>query len=192
MPEEKSVVKFVIYCGVFLILFLSLLPIVFSFKGLFIRLELILFIFFLLLAFIGLVTYNNRGEQVIFFTLLLLLGNLIFVWFMTQKLFLLPLFVALFGFLLSFPRREYDLEEEKESPEISSELAVAKESLEPAPAQYSKVIHTPGKFAASKYGIVYHAPKCDWAKKIKKKSLIWFSSAAEAKKAGYKAHSCAK
>jgi hypothetical protein len=48
----------------------------------------------------------------------------------------------------------------------------------------------PGKFVASKTGSVYHAPKCDWAKKISKKNQVWFNTKDQAKKKGYKQHSC--
>ena len=45
---------------------------------------------------------------------------------------------------------------------------------------------------ASKSGTKYHAPKCDWAKKIKKSNAVWFISKEEAKKAGYKKDDCVK
>jgi len=48
----------------------------------------------------------------------------------------------------------------------------------------------PGKYLASKTGSVYHAPKCDWAKKIKKQGQVWFNSESEAEEKGYKKHSC--
>lgn len=50
----------------------------------------------------------------------------------------------------------------------------------------------PGKYIASKTGTKFHAPKCDWAKRVKKKNEVWFNSKEEAQKAGYKADSCVK
>lgn len=50
----------------------------------------------------------------------------------------------------------------------------------------------PGKFVASKTGTMYHTPKCEWAKRIKKSNRVWFNTHQEAKKAGYKKHSCLK
>ena len=50
----------------------------------------------------------------------------------------------------------------------------------------------PGKFVASKTGVKYHSPKCDWAKKINKKKRVWLKDKAEARKKGYKACSCVK
>lgn len=49
----------------------------------------------------------------------------------------------------------------------------------------------PGKYVASKTGSTYHAPSCDWAKKIHKTNRVWFDDEAEAKKR-FKAHSCLK
>ena len=48
----------------------------------------------------------------------------------------------------------------------------------------------PGKYIASKKASTFHAPKCDWAKKIKKRNQIWFNSIEEATNNGYKKHSC--
>ena len=50
----------------------------------------------------------------------------------------------------------------------------------------------PGKYVASKTGTTYHAPKCDWAKRIKKKNMVWFADDKAAKKKGYKKHDCLK
>ena len=46
--------------------------------------------------------------------------------------------------------------------------------------------YAPGKFVASNKGAKFHAPKCDWAKKISLNNQVWFKSKAEAKKKGYK------
>jgi hypothetical protein len=53
-----------------------------------------------------------------------------------------------------------------------------------------KKTYNPGKFVASKEGKVYHALKCDWAKKIKKKNQVWFKNKKQASNKGYKQHSC--
>lgn len=52
--------------------------------------------------------------------------------------------------------------------------------------------YTPGKVVASKNAKYYHAPKCDWAKKIKKSNMVWFDTDHDAKKKGLKAHTCLK
>ena len=84
----------------------------------------------------------------------------------TEKvsLFLSFIIVVVVGFFISL----FSIKKEKEIP------------------QKVKKTFKPGKFMASKYGTKYHAPKCDWAKKIKKSNAVWFNSKEEAKKAGYK------
>lgn len=52
------------------------------------------------------------------------------------------------------------------------------------------VKHSPGKYVASKSSNVYHEPKCDWAKKIKKDRQLWFPDKKDAQKKGYRKHSC--
>lgn len=47
-------------------------------------------------------------------------------------------------------------------------------------------------FVASKVGTVYHKASCNWADNIKKKNRVWFKTAAQARKAGYRAHKCKK
>jgi len=44
-----------------------------------------------------------------------------------------------------------------------------------------------GMFAASKNSNIYHKPDCQYAKRIKEENKIWFQSAEEAEKTGYKA-----
>lgn len=46
------------------------------------------------------------------------------------------------------------------------------------------------KFVGSRNSDKYHLPDCQWAKRIKKENEIWFSSAEEAEKKGYKPSSC--
>ena len=55
-----------------------------------------------------------------------------------------------------------------------------------------KKSYSPGKFVSSKSSNYYHAPKCDWAKKIKKANRVWYDSESSAKGAGLKKHTCLK
>ena len=75
---------------------------------------------------------------------------------------------------------------EKEQPKKD----IKEEKYEPWPSVTESFY--PGKYLASKRSDVYHAPKCDWAKKISKSQRVWFKSDEEAKKAGYRKHSCLK
>lgn len=75
-------------------------------------------------------------------------------------------------------------------PSIEDENAFEEIVAEP----HSVVLKSnePGKYVASKTGTTYHAPKCDWAKRIKKQNMVWFDDDKEAKKQGYKRHDCLK
>ena len=87
-------------------------------------------------------------------------------------------------------------EEEKEEiieKEIEPKIKEMQEKIESNVEKDNvKTEFYPGKFIASKTGSVYHGSKCEWAKKISKKNQIWFQDDKEAKKAGYKQHSCLK
>jgi len=54
----------------------------------------------------------------------------------------------------------------------------------------AEVKHTPGKYVASSRGTVYHAPKCEWARKISRNGRVWFAGKDEAVEKGFKAHGC--
>jgi len=68
----------------------------------------------------------------------------------------------------------------------------ATKSVKSSKTTSTKKTFKPGKYIASKTGVKYHAPKCDWAKKIKKSNAVWFDSKEAAKKAGYKKDDCVK
>ncbi len=67
-----------------------------------------------------------------------------------------------------------------------------KRKVEPVAKEEVKKTFTPGKYIASRTGAKFHAPKCDWAKRIKAGKRVWLKDKAEAKKKGYKQHSCLK
>ncbi len=46
--------------------------------------------------------------------------------------------------------------------------------------------------SGSSTGKKFHAPRCDWAKRIKKKSQVWFNDKEEAKREKYKACDCVR
>lgn len=47
-----------------------------------------------------------------------------------------------------------------------------------------------GMFVASKNSKIYHRLDCKYVNRIKEENKIWFQSAMEAEKAGYKSHDC--
>jgi hypothetical protein len=99
------------------------------------------------------------------------------------KLFSPAVIVTMVGFFISLFKIETPKVEEPVEEEKAAEKKVTAEK---------KVEKTfkPGKYIASKTGVKYHAPKCDWAKRVKKKNAVWFDSKEEAKKAGYKKDDC--
>tara|TARA_Y100000310_G_C20669399_1_gene809391 strand:- start:633 stop:1301 length:669 start_codon:yes stop_codon:yes gene_type:complete len=219
MAEEKGMVKFFVYVFMILILFMIMIPVIFSFSGKVIKLELIGMVFLILLSLIGFVGYRTSwGERVLFFVFLFSLANLLLIWHFTDKLFLLPLFFAVVGFLMSLPRKGCGCEEveepevktygevvenpvvlpvEKEA-EVVEEKVVKAKVTEKKPVKKTtvknvvkkKAVHSPGKYVASTGGSVYHEPKCDWAKRIVKKRQVWFDDKRSANKKGYRGHSC--
>lgn len=50
----------------------------------------------------------------------------------------------------------------------------------------SPISSSHGNFVASKNGSSYHLPTCPGAKQIKEENKIWFKTAEEARRAGYK------
>ena len=54
----------------------------------------------------------------------------------------------------------------------------------------SAATFSPGKYVASARSNLYHEPKCEWAKKIKKDRRLWFTEKEEAWQKGFKAHNC--
>ena len=70
---------------------------------------------------------------------------------------------------------EFEKADKKEVAELKrysdENEAIAKTSAE---KKYS-TMYSPGKFVASKTGASYHAPKCEWAEKIKKNNRVWLA-----------------
>jgi hypothetical protein len=91
--------------------------------------------------------------------------------------------LAAAGFLLAV----FNIQKERM---LHAPPAPEEEHEEPKVVPYGKVSksYSPGKFIGSTRGGVYHTPKCDWAKRIR--TPTWFISEEEAKKKGYKPHSC--
>ena len=76
------------------------------------------------------------------------------------------------------------VEQEPVEPEVLEQYPEIKKEVK------VKKTFKPGKFIASNNSTFYHTVKCDWAKKISKSNRVWFKSKEEARKKGYKQHSC--
>ncbi len=175
----------------------------------------------LLLSTIGLATYKKGGDRLLFTAFLLHTLNVLVLWFLYDSFYIVLLLVSLLGLLISRPNCSRkvkvcdDCTCESMAPTVSTpppqkvvdgkvvEAAVeAKERAEPkehagktpsnTSTQSVKATFTPGKYVASKRSNVYHEPRCDWAKKIKKDRRVWFVSREEALNKGYKKHDCVK
>ncbi|MBW2976240.1 hypothetical protein KY347_02230 [Candidatus Woesearchaeota archaeon] len=141
------------------------------------------FLIFLALALVAVVSSvgilnNLRWAWVLltlFFAFVFL--DMVFIYVISAaeiQFFLLLLVASVVGFFLSL------FSIEKPKAEIEE------------PAEEVKKTFKPGKYIASKTGVKFHAPKCDWAKRIKKSNAVWFDTKGEAKSAGYKADDCVR
>ena len=202
--------KLIIYVMVVFLLLLALVKIFINSSGKFFNLELLGFIVLSLLSLIGFIGYSKAwGERVLFFVFIFYITNLLLLWYYKQSLFMVPLFLAVLGFLLSVPKNDksdISLEEthfndgvgpdlnniDNEMPDPGLVLdkpdqkSIKKNTLSKADKNSTKF--SPGKYIASKRGKYFHEPKSEWAKKINKSNQVWFKSKQEALRKGYKAH----
>ncbi len=160
---------------ILLIAFIGLIMVIFDLKRFFFIGELILFGVILLFTFIAMVAAYLEarfGWVLLSIISAVILLDVIFIYFksvMSSSMFFLLVILGVVGFIISV----VNMGREEAEPEIEE-------------------VFEPGKFIGSTTGRSYHAPKCDWANNIKKENQVWFDSEEEAKKKGYKAHSCLK
>lgn len=191
MIKQKSTGKLLLYGLIVVLSLFGLTQLIAQGHGLYLKLELTGLIFLLVLSLVGFCGYSKPwGERVLFFIFWLYVTNLMLIWYFKDALYLILLLLALTGFLMSMPKKNKccccpcskapEAVEKKEAPVVEAKTTEAKPAVK----------HTPGKYIASKRSNVYHAPKCDWAKKIKKERQLWFNSKEEALEKGYKKHDC--
>ena len=155
-----------------------------------------------LLMLVGCAGYGKAwGERVFFFFFVLSMGNVVAIWYFFGSLYMTLLLLAALGFLLSVMSVPKSPEPPAfpEQPPKDAGKSGAKgvegkaETTKTAPPQKetaAEVKHTPGKYVASSRGTVYHAPKCEWARKISRNGRVWFAGKDEAVEKGFKAHGC--
>ena len=217
----KSAFKLLIYGLVLVILFLGLLNIISELTRKVYLLELLGLFFLLLLALLAFFGYKAWGERVLFFVFVFYALNLVLIWYLRGSLYLVLLFLALLGGLISFPskgsrvviskkpavpsKREpvephsqvfevpvAEGEKARVDTDVRVEKIISKVSASEKISPSPTVKFSPGKYVASKFSNNYHEPKCEWAKKISRHHRVWFSSKDEAVKKGYKGHGCVK
>jgi len=153
-------------------------------------LEWIAIIVLLILTVFGLVSaYSGRktGWALLLLVFTLTLLNFLLMKFGIQemKFWSLTFIVTLIGFLITLVK----------NPEACKECEV---EPEPVVEGYNngkdKVYKNfePGKYVASKTGKKFHVPKCEWAKKINPKKMVWFDDKKQAKSKGYGDCNCTK
>lgn len=216
---EKRDAKLFLWTGLFTsIAILSLISIVFELHRFMFIGEFILLVLFGIIAVIGLTAvYNglNVGFGFLSFMFSLMLLNLLFIYFRIEPIgmaYLLSIISAAIGFVVSvvnLGKEEETLDDFQSSYNEPEDIEPAeeyrgkvpepiKEDPEPVkakPIKESKTVKktfSPGKFLASKTGKFYHAPKCEWAKKIKEKNKAWYNTEAEAEEDGLRPHDCLK
>lgn len=198
------------YFALLIILFLNLIVIIKEgFRINFLGEVIFLVVSFLISLHIIIKAYNNESNNMIHSLFMIVsLLNLYYIRIALARdpninvgtigwlLFGITFFLMAIGFLIVTIgiRKESDEESIAHSHDAEDK---SDDDITPVETVKSKTTNvkktfTPGKFVASKRGSVYHAPKCEWAKKISKNSTVWFKSKDDARKKGYKQHSCLK
>ncbi len=193
MNGIKSVWKLVVYALAFVILSFASLTIFINTSGAFFWIELIIFLLFALLFFIGLLGYTKHWSDSVFFTLFFLyVINFVLIWLVHGSFFPTLIIIALIGFFVAFPTYSapQPISEEPHSIVFDEPAPVVKATKTAAKKVAPKKKFSPGKFVASSNSNMYHVPKCEWAKKIKKERRRWFDKKEDAWEQGYKAHNC--
>ena len=207
---QKSSGKIIAYSILLGILFIGLIRIILLLPKKILVLEALGLLLLLLLSLIGFIGCSKGwGERVLFFVFLFYLINIVLIRYFLNSLYFVLLFLALVGFLMSLPKRSHyhtinrvvNKQKDPYSKEPHSEIfdvpveEVPPQKMPPQKKMVKKSTakttkFSPGKYVASKRSNIYHEPKCDWAKKIKKDRQVWFNNKEEAWEKGYRAHSC--
>lgn len=170
----KSAFKFLVYCILAFVLFFKWLSMASKFGGRMFLGEFFLgaalFVAFFICA-MGYFSKSGWGERGFFFIFFVALLDIVFVWVIEQRIFLLPLFASALGFVLSLPKPASPaagFEEGEEEPKV--------EIIE--------------RVVAKKNGKVYHLADCGQVKKIPGRARAWFNDRFAAEEKGLEAHAC--
>ncbi|MBI2657367.1 hypothetical protein HYX08_01585 [Candidatus Woesearchaeota archaeon] len=197
---EKPPISFFAMSFVLLFVLVSLIFAVFDLHRFAFVFELgILLVLLTLAALSMLAIYHGRlwGWTIMSALLILILVNLLFIYLITGAFgtsHLTALVFSLIGlgvslFNLREPQNEQDGMEIEEY-EKAKDYYPYIDKMEPIEEPKVEKTFTPGKFVASRKANKFHAPKCDWAKRIGKENQIWFDSEQEAKAKGFEADKC--
>lgn len=181
----KSSLKLVLYGILLVLLFIGLIDIIIGSTNKTFMLELMGLVVLLLLSLMAFAGYSaSWGERVFFVFFMLYLVNIFLLWLLKGKVSVTLSFIAIVGFLLSFPWES----EPKEKPDVAAE--VTKKSKTQTTVALSPKRKRRAVYVGSIDGRVYHHRSCEWVNNIKKK--VWFKSKKDAQKKKYKRHKCVK
>lgn len=197
---EKPPLSFFAMSFILLFVLVSLIFAVFDLHRFAFVFELgILLVLLALFAFAMLAVYSNRlwGWTLMSALLILVLINLLFIYLITGTFETAHLTAVVFSIaalaisLLSLrePRNGHEGKEIEEY-EKAKDYYPFIDKMEPVEEPKVEKTFTPGKFVASKKAGKFHAPKCDWAKRIEKENQLWFNSEQDAIASGFKADKC--
>lgn len=181
MGKRSITVTYLVFLLLLAIVFFGLILLIFNLKGKLFLIEIIIFSIFLFITFVasfGIYSGSRWGFSLLSILFALLLFDLLGIYYFTrqiEKIFFMTVLTSAIGFIASISNIEQGKEEYKSMPKSEKKVEVS---------------HKPGKYIASKTGSSYHAPKCDWAKKIKDNNRVWYDTEEEVKEAGLKKHSC--
>ena len=175
---------FFVHLFILIVLFYSLIDIIFNFEAKMLIGEFILLLFFILIALIGIgMKLSSGSSKGLMFLYGLNLINFLFIFFVDKRLVAGTVILTIIAFVISL----FGCKKCRQNDDFDSDI----EEIEPVKSEVTTSFE-PGKYVASKTGKKFHAPKCDWAKRIKKKSQVWFNDKDEAKKQKYKVCDCVK
>src|SRR3989344_1162034 len=100
--KSRQSLKLFFHSLLLAVLFFGLVQMIASSKGRFASLELAGLLFLLLLSVAGLATYNTKGVNLLYLVFLLLLVDLMLIWYFYDSLFVVLILAALIGLLTSF------------------------------------------------------------------------------------------
>ena len=178
---DKNIINFLVMDIILATVFIGMLLLVFEFHRFFLAGELIILAALILIDAIALIAVFNGirwGYAILSLSFAVLLIDLLVIYFLTRAIettFFITMVISAIGFIVSVINIKEEKAEVMEEPMEKGKEAAAE--------------FKPGKYIASKTASYYHAPKCDWAKKIKKNNQIWLSE-EQVKEKGLKKHDC--
>jgi hypothetical protein len=147
-------------------------------------LVILIVIFFTIISLLLISNEIDAGYVLIAIIAILSLLNFILIYF--RKGMTTFVFASIISSITAFVVSVVNIGGKKEiKKKVNKEDKEGKKEEKPVIKTY-----TPGKVVASKTSKYYHAPKCDWAKKIKKSNQVWYDTDIDAKKENLEPHTC--